>query len=149
MKKVQFSGPSGRGKSFLVSDEDYAAVSSRKWYLTSTGYVFPAVHRFIMEPPPGMYVDHKNHDLLDNRRVNLRVCTPRQNTWNRVKLGRPTSSSHIGVRQLESGYWEARIFNGMYSESLGRFTVETDAALAYNEAAIRLHGEFAYLNEVA
>ena len=41
-----------------------------------------ALHRLIMGDPPGMTIDHINHDTLDNRRTNLRIVTQSQNMQN-------------------------------------------------------------------
>lgn len=41
--------------------------------------------RLLLQPGQGMQVDHINGDPLDNRRCNLRVCTPAQNSQNHVR----------------------------------------------------------------
>ncbi len=55
------------------------------------------MHRQIMQPPPGMIVDHKNRNKLDNTRANLRNCTHAENARNRSKRrARPPGSSASG-----------------------------------------------------
>jgi hypothetical protein len=44
-------------------------------------YIF--LHRFVTNAPTGKVVDHKNHNTLDNRLNNLRVCTGSENMQNR------------------------------------------------------------------
>ena len=40
------------------------------------------LHRYIMDCPEGMEVDHINHDTLDNRKSNLKICTRWENQQN-------------------------------------------------------------------
>lgn len=92
-------------------------------------------------------IDHINHKRTDNRWVNLRVCTRSQNLRNALK--RPgCSSKHKGVSWFKGrDKWEAYIdFDGR-RKKLGYFDNERDAAVAYNENAIAIFGEFACLNE--
>lgn len=42
-----------------------------------------SLHRFIMNPPRDLVVDHINHNTLDNRKINLRVVTAAENNRNR------------------------------------------------------------------
>lgn len=46
------------------------------------------VHHIICPAQKGLCVDHKNHDKLDNRSCNLRVCTYRANALNRHAEGK-------------------------------------------------------------
>jgi hypothetical protein len=105
------------------------------------------LHRAIMEAPPGLLVDHKNGDTLDNRRANLRLATHAENTQNRRKTKSKTSSQFIGVYlEKRSGRWAAKIKHRERCIWLGRFKSETEAAKAYDEAAGKYRGEFARLN---
>jgi hypothetical protein len=105
------------------------------------------MHRLIMNPPDGFLVDHESGNTLDNRRANLRLATPAQNSFNRRKTRKKTSSRFIGgyfekCRQT----WAAHITHNGKKIWLGRFKSEIDAARAYDRAAIKYHGEFARLN---
>lgn len=53
------------------------------------------LHRFLLDAPKGMYVDHVNHDTLDNRRSNLKLCTNQENNVNRNGA---YSASKTGIR---------------------------------------------------
>jgi len=89
-----------QGKVALIDDEDMELVSKHKWcvrrepnnFYAATGVTRPSgvhtvlrMHRLIMDAPRGMDVDHINHNGLDNRRVNLRICTRTQNLRNSRK----------------------------------------------------------------
>lgn len=98
----------------------------------------------------GKFIDHKNGNTLDNRRDNLRLCTPSQNNWNQRKQRRVTSSKYkgvfYGVRARKGFPWVAGIQAHNVFIRLGSWATEVEAARAYDEAAKRLHGEFAKTN---
>jgi len=96
-------------------------------------------------------VDHINGCTLDNRRANLRSCTHGENEHNyRRRKTAGLSSRYKGVHwSTARGYWCAHIKVSGKQLYLGRFADERTAAAAYNAAALRLHGAFACLNELA
>lgn len=112
-----------------------------------------AVHRliystFVGELSESDIVDHIDGNPSNNSLSNLRKCTFSGNAQNsRGQKG--ATSKHKGVHRVKSdGKWEAKIMANRKLIYLGRFTKEEDAALAYNEAAKELHGEYARLNDV-
>lgn len=103
------------------------------------------MHREIMAAPPGFVVDHKNHDTLDNRKENLRVCSATENSWNT----RTRCDSRLGLKGVHlsgNGKIVAEIQANGKRRHLGRFHSISEAALAYNAAALDLFGQFAVLN---
>src|SRR5574340_472040 len=82
--------PVSKGKYVAkVSDCDYEAVLPHKWHISGSGYVCTRIggkkislHRFVMNPPAHLWVDHINHDKLDCTRENLRICDNVQNLYN-------------------------------------------------------------------
>lgn len=150
--------PLTQGKFAIVDANDFDSLSKTKWFtLSSKNNVFYAVtgkrckvmHRIIMNAPDGIFIDHINHDGLDNRKINLRFCTRSQNTMNQRKP-RNTSSRFKGVSfHKTTGKWRASIKVGEKSKWLGLFGNEEGAAIAYNEAAIKYFGEFALLNIIS
>ena len=89
--------------------------------------------------------DHINHEKLDNRRCNLRSATRKQQTGNSSKWNKRTVSKFKGVYpDQRCGRWYA-VCADVY---LGKFDLEIDAAVAYDNAAFERWGEFAVLNRV-
>lgn len=78
------------------------------------------LHRFIMKPKKGEYVDHINGNTLDNRRENLRICTNSANLRNGRKRTNNTSG-HTGIwLDKRSGKWVAEIKVKYKKINLGR-----------------------------
>jgi hypothetical protein len=162
--EVPLYGKKAAGRVALVDDEDYELVSQYKWYVHDpepkrpgrrrTAYATAnavidgrhttvRMHILIMGRP---YIDHINHNGLDNRRRNMRPATSVQNSRNMAPASRGASRyKGVGFHAL-NGRWRARIKTDLGSVSLGVFATEADAARAYDAAARKYHGEFAYLN---
>lgn len=149
----------GRGVA-LVDDEDFDVLSALKWHRHPGGYATRSVgpnrhtekrtilmHRQIMAVTDRwQYVDHISGDKLDNRRENLRVCTPLESSWN-LRKHRVTSSRFKGVRwEARCKKWQAEIGVNGRSKYLGVFDTEEEAAHVHDEAARLLRGEYARLN---
>jgi len=143
-----------------VSCEDYPKLSQYDWLFKQckrSAYAWRIefedgkgkiiyMHRIIMNEPKGLFIDHINHDGLDNRRDNLRIATATQNRRNSrsVKTG---TSKYKGVHyRKDFKKYRARITVGNKRISIGHFDSEEEAARAYDEAARVYHGDFAVLN---
>jgi hypothetical protein len=105
-----------------------------------------SMHRMVVNAPKGLFVDHINHNGLDNRKANLRICTNLQNLRNkRPKTG--CTSEYKGVHWCKGrNKFRANIYLNKKAIHLGYFHDEIAAAKAYDEKARELFGEFAYLN---
>jgi hypothetical protein len=148
--------PLTQGKFAIVDAEDYNWLSRHKWCAARSRDTFYthrgskgrliSMHRSIMRAPKGLMCDHRNHNGLDNRKSNLRLCTSAQNQYNkRPKKG--CSSKYKGVILREDRRrWRAKICFNRKRIHLGDFADAIKAALAYDDKAIELFGEFAYLN---
>jgi hypothetical protein len=144
--------PLSQGKTAMVDLEDYEHLSQFRWRYRD-GYAVTkentTMHRMIMNPPEGMFVDHINGKRWDNRKENLRICTHKQNNRNRKPHKRKCSSIYKGVTWSKAhGKWVARIIVDHKQVFLGYFADEREAAIAYNTAALKYYGEFARFNEI-
>lgn len=137
----------------LIDSEDFDKVKNFKWGLDSKGYskgkVYRKIiklHRLIMNTPKGMCTDHINHNIMDNRKENLRICTQGENQHNKKKP-KDNTSGYKGVSWSKpNDKWRACISFRNKHIHLGHFTSKIKAAKAYDKAAIKYFGEFAYLN---
>ena len=137
----------------LIDDEDYELIRPYQWrYHPKKNYAMTKIdgrtvlmHRLIMDAPDGIQVDHINHDRMDNTRNNLRLCTNAQNQYN-TKPQKDRESKYKGVTRTPSGKWQARIGYEGTQYYLGSYNTEEQAALVYNNAALKLHVEFACIN---
>lgn len=149
------------GQPFIIDSEDLDRVARHTWNLSAGRYINTsingetvALHRFLMNPDADAIVDHINGSGVDNRKCNLRVCTQAENSRNSKKqlLAKGTqhcTSRYKGVSfRSDRDRWTAYIGTGKDRWMLGCYATELEAALAYNEAAIRRYGEFANLNHI-
>jgi hypothetical protein len=151
--------PLTQGSVAIIDDADYELVSQYKWQLSpnkNTGYASHAfskkgkyyrlyMHRLITGASADKEVDHINHNGLDNRRANLRVCSEQENKWNRVHpIGK---SGFKGVHWYRpTGRWRAIIVIDNRFKHLGIFDDPRDGAAAYDRAAVSAFGDFAVTN---
>lgn len=151
--------PLTQGKFALVDDEDLDYINQWSWMYCSRGYAKrygrkgekPKViymHRVVNKTPKGLETDHINRNKLDNRKRNLRTCTAMQNQHNSIPRN-GGYSKYKGVSLYKStGEYFAQIKINKKRTYLGRFDKEEAAALAYNAAALKNFGEFAFVNVI-
>lgn len=160
MKEIQLT----RGYVTQVDDEDFEFLMQWKWqvairvgrphlasYATRTDHKkMIRMHRVIMNCSKNTIVDHIDGNGLNNQKSNLRICTHAENSVNR-KSGINSSSKYLGVsihRSKGHVYWKAQLIKNKVSVLRKSFKTQEAAALAYNEAAMRVYGQFARLNVV-
>jgi hypothetical protein len=152
--------PLTRGMVAIVDAADFEKLSRYRWFTLKTkrgpcyagtnmsGRII-SMHRFLMNPPKGMWVDHIDGNGLNNRRSNLRICTPRQNACNHSRRKpKSATSQFVGVfqRRQQPDKWYAKVeYAGMICR-LGPFDSELEAARARDFRAVELHGPYAHVN---
>lgn len=141
--------PLTQGKFTKVDNEDFERLKDINWCF-SKGYArndtYGFMHRYIMNAPDHLEVDHVHHNTLDNRRSELRLTTKPQNLAN--------SQSHSDSKSNYKGVTICKRDNIIYAKVnhdgktyyLGAFKTEEEAGKAYDRKALELFGEFAYLN---
>lgn len=162
-----------QGMVAIIDKEDYGKVCSYKWFaVRSRGNYYAAahgvnretikMHRVIMGVVNSKIIcDHKDHNGLNNRKENIRICSNSENVKNTTSR-KNTTSKYLGVcykptrkRKLKSGHysiseytkkWVAQIQCNGKKFFIGRFLEEKQAALAYNKAATEKFNDFANLN---
>lgn len=159
MKEIELT----QGYFALVDNEDFEYLNQFAWNIRivkNTQYAKRSdkinkkattiqMHRQIMNCQKNMMVDHINGNGLDNRKCNLRICTRSNNLMNSNKPKSKATSKYKGVNRSKSSLkWRAEIRLNTKGIYLGTFNTEKDAAIAYNNAAIKYFGEFAKLNKV-
>jgi len=150
-----------QGETAKVDDEDFEWLNSFKWCTHKNINNFYAIrsvrvngkkvsqkmNQLIMgDNPLKLMIDHRDGNGLNNQKSNLRFCTNQENQMNQ-RPQKNCSSVYKGVYwQKQKKRWRARIKINRKFTHIGYFKIEEDAARAYNAAAIKSFGEFAYLN---
>lgn len=149
------------GRVVTLDAADLSVLDGWTLSITTDGYVLLSgsykekpmrkiyLHRELMNAELGKDVDHISGDRLDNRRINLRVCTRTENLFNgkRHSDGRgPYKGCYYSKNQWDEKKWLARICVKGVNYYLGAFLTAEEAAAAYNTKARELCGAFARLN---
>jgi AP2 domain len=150
--------PLTQGQNAIVDASDFDWLSQWKWWacwssLTRSFYAVgwinkkrTRMHRLILGCVKRERCDHRNRDTLDNRRQNLRKATHAENIRNRQRQKNNTSGFKGVTWDEYWGKWRVRIGYAGRRIHIGRFQSAKEAAHAYDDAAKKLHGEFACLN---
>lgn len=164
MKRIKLD----KGYSTMVDNEDYDQLMKYAWHakIDRGGRKVYAVrsqafykedgarssktirmHRVLLGiNEANVLVDHKDHNGLNNQKSNLRICDKEKNSYNTRKR-KGCASIYKGV-SWEKDKWRSAIQFNKKIIRLGRYEKEIDAAIAYNNRAIELFGEFANINKI-
>jgi hypothetical protein len=148
--------PLTKGKIALVDDVDLSKVEQFHWCahkIKKQWYAFGNVngknihmHRFLMDPRGRYRVDHHDGDGLNNRRKNLRVCTPSQNSGNMARHSDSTSPYKGVTYNKRRCLWAAQLTVNRIRVHFSLHESSVDAAYAYDGAAKKHFGRFARIN---
>lgn len=143
--------PLTQGKYAIVDRQDFEYLSQFQWYTVRShdngqpiSYAARSVnvngkkvrswmHVELMNTPPKLHTDHKNHNGLDNRRKNLRIVTPSINILN-SRLRSDNTSGYKGINKTKFGTWTVTIGINKKKIYLGCFKVLEEAVKARTKA---------------
>lgn len=121
--------------------DDLEKVRYIKWKLSASGYIMnspkhaPNIHFSRVILNTDQFVDHINHNTLDNRKENLRVVTKSQNQMN---------ANYKGVTTMKNGKYFAHIKLHGKMLNLGVYVHEEEAYLARWYGEVLLFKEYRY-----
>lgn len=144
-------------KQFIFDIDDYEKVSKYHWYEETNGYIRSSskkkenrfhIHRLIMGFPDGIGIDHINHNILDNRKSNLRAATTSQNAMNRIKGSNNTSGTSGVVWVKSRNKWKSQIKFNNQLIFLGEYDKFEDAEKRRKQAEEEYFGKYSYDNSM-
>lgn len=161
--------PLSSGDVAFIDDADFELVSRVRWHLKTRGNDLGRyarangpkgtaiyMHRLILQPNPGLLVDHIDGNGLNNVRSNLRLCSNKENTRSRHHKPRSISGffgvgylpwvMSAGRRIPRPKPWFAHVCVDGKTIRGGYFTTPEEAARKRDQMALHYHGEFATLN---
>lgn len=142
----------------LIDRKDYHLISDYRWSLIKRERTFYAtaringvpvlMHRLILDATESnLDVDHRDGNGLNNTRANLRLATRSQNASNRRLSNKHGVYKGANWNKVIKR-WVVKVCKDRKVHYGGCFINEHDAAIAYNELAKKLHGEFALVNDI-
>lgn len=149
--------PTFDGFSLIVSGVDAEGISKFRWRTFGAGnkkYARASIngrrvllHRFLLGLEEGdtEIVDHINGNPLDNRRENLRICSARENSWNRRVTNSLTGFHGVSY---QGGKYLVKFTHDEEVIYLGSFNSAVQAAHEYNKKIVELRGNFAAMNKI-
>ncbi len=139
----------------MVDDEDWENVRQHSWRVmrnrrdgrSEKTYAVDGdgvlLHRFLLQPPDHVFVDHIDGNGLNCQRGNLRLATRSENACNRGKQRNTTSGYRDVSWRNDRGKWLAFVKLHQRMHNLGLYDTAEEAAAVVSEARQRLHGAFA------
>jgi len=140
-----------KGFEILADAEELEKLKHYSWCVSAQGYAVANIkgrvvkmNRYILglDNCVGKIVDHINKNKLDNRKTNLRFCSPKDNARN-ISVSKNSKSQVLGVRKTKYGKYNVRIVADRKEHHIGNFENIEDAIFARRKAEIKYHGKFA------
>lgn len=146
---------SNTNEEFYFDLEDYDKIKDYCWKINSDGYLNSntfrttiLMHRLLTDCDKYHVPDHKNHNKLDNRKLNLRISTYSNNAMNR-KLQSNNTSGVTGVYfNDKKSMWIAHIGYQREKIMLGSYYNFEDAVKARKDAEEKYFGAYSYKNSI-
>lgn len=142
-------GKTNSGVEYFFDKEHLAKVSKYSWCLSKTGYLVANInskviklHRYIMEPLASEIIDHINRNPLDNRNINLR-CTTQKNNSRNCSVSKSNKLKKLGISTTKSGKYRVRIMVDGKEINLGRYDNLNDATETREKAEKKYFGDYA------
>lgn len=148
------------GENYFYFDlSDYEKIKEYSWHFGKDYYIKTdfrrngvkksvLLHRFILNAPSNMYVDHINHKPNDNRRNNLRLVTCSQNMMNtKIRIDSGLGIKGVHFNEKTNNYSPYISINNKRIH-LGTYSILEDAIAARKEAEEKYFGEYSYANSV-
>lgn len=139
-----------KGQEILVDKEDFEKVKNYSWCVSPQGYVVANIKgkvvkiNWVLFPKvKHMVQDHINGNKLDNRKCNLRSCTPHQNSMN-SSVGKNNTTGVVGVKKVKkTGHYVAQIMFKRKQICLGTYKTLEEATKVRQEAEKKYFGNYA------
>lgn len=143
-------GITSSGVHFKFDLDDWDRVTRHSWSVLKSGYLVCTyqqhqirLQRLIVDAPDnGMVVDHINGNRLDNRKDNLRIASPKNNSRN-LGIAKNNNTGVTGVSSTPNGKYRARIMVNRKEIRLGTFDTLEEAAQARRKGEDKYFGPYA------
>lgn len=145
-----------KGQEFYFDKEDYDLIKEYCWLMKKEGYILTTLprdedrkrielklHRLILnlEYKDELVVDHINGNKMDNRKINLRICSQQENNMNHRNIRKTNKTGVTGVQLLKNKKYLVALGIGGKVINLGTYKNFDDAVRA------RLLAEREYFKE--
>lgn len=160
--KVEFDNEAciiytSKNEKIYIDAEDYDKVKDYCWSVAKNGYAVARcgikdapilMHRIIMDAKEEDVIDHRNHEILNNRKTNLRLCDNYKNMANQ-SLSKANTSGFKGVYwDKEKELWNVKIGYNNKQIHIGYYSDYEKAIEARMKAEEEYFKEYSYYKSI-